>query len=84
MSVNTLIATLLAGAVGYDVIPAVAPDEPSPAGGTSAPPEANELLDTAADALAQLRALVVPELLDLRGEPGQNYKDPAGQLPEGP
>jgi len=59
VSRNTLIATLLAGAIGYDVVPAVAEDEPSAAGGTE-PPETNaasQLLDTAIDALTHLRAL---------------------------
>jgi hypothetical protein len=61
VSLNGLIVALIAGAIGYDVIPP-APDEPRVSAETSAdPPEANavsQLLDTAADALAQLRALV--------------------------
>ena len=59
MSINTLIATLLAGAVGYDVVPTLGDDHAAPEAGA----------DTAADVLAQVRALVASPALDAVGAP---------------
>jgi hypothetical protein len=57
VSRNTLIATLLAGAIGYDVVPpAEAPDEP--------PLNVENEPSPAADVLAQLRALIASPALD--------------------
>jgi hypothetical protein len=64
VSLNGLIVALLADKLGYDVLPqdSATPHDDVPAlAREDDPPEANaasQLLDTVADALAQLRALV--------------------------